>query len=104
MLVRLMQSALARPSGGAQFALRRINYARQIRRKTFIRPDPEITEITRHLREGDWAVDVGANIGRYTAHMGACVGSSGRVLAFEPVAVCLLHCWRLTCARRACAT
>jgi FkbM family methyltransferase len=87
MLVKLMQSALARLPDGAQFALRRVNYARQIRRKAFIRRDPEITEITRHLREGDWVVDVGANIGRYTAHMGACVGRSGRVLAFEPVAV-----------------
>jgi FkbM family methyltransferase len=87
MLVKLMQSALASLPDGAQFAFRRVNYARQIRRKTFILPDPEIAEITRHLREGDWVVDVGANIGRYTAHMGACVGRSGRVLAFEPVAV-----------------
>ena len=40
----------------------------------------------RHLRTGDIAIDVGANIGSHTLHLARCVGSSGRVFAFEPTA------------------
>lgn len=36
------------------------------------------------LREGDVAVDVGANIGVHTLLMAALVGNTGRVYAFEP--------------------
>jgi FkbM family methyltransferase len=36
------------------------------------------------LRPGDIAIDVGANIGYYTALFSACVGSEGKVFAFEP--------------------
>jgi len=36
------------------------------------------------LRPGDTFVDVGANIGYYSVLAGSLVGSSGRVLAFEP--------------------
>ena len=38
----------------------------------------------RHLRPGDTAVDIGANIGPHTLHLARCVGPSGRVFAFEP--------------------
>jgi FkbM family methyltransferase len=36
------------------------------------------------LRDGDVAIDVGAHVGRHAIPMAACVGRSGRVLAFEP--------------------
>lgn len=39
-----------------------------------------------HLRPGDTAVDVGANLGAYAMAMAAAVGPSGKVLAFEPLA------------------
>ena len=81
------QNALARLPRGVQFEVRRVNYSRQIRRGNFVRDDPEILEITRHVREGDWVVDVGANVGRYTCHMARRVGITGRVLAFEPITV-----------------
>jgi FkbM family methyltransferase len=38
----------------------------------------------RHLRPGDVAVDIGANIGSHALHLARCVGPSGRVFAFEP--------------------
>lgn len=38
----------------------------------------------RLLREGSVAVDIGANMGAHTMPLAACVGASGRVLAFEP--------------------
>lgn len=38
----------------------------------------------RHVRRGDHAVDVGANIGYYSLLLSRCVGVQGRVYAFEP--------------------
>jgi FkbM family methyltransferase len=38
-----------------------------------------------HLREGEWVVDVGANIGLFTVLAGKAVGENGRVYAFEPL-------------------
>ena len=87
MPLRFLRSAVARLPGGIQFEARRANYLRQIRRGTFVPQDEEVAEITRHLGAGDWVIDVGANVGRYACHMARCVGPSGRVLAFEPVAV-----------------
>lgn len=40
--------------------------------------------ITRLLDEGEWAVEVGANIGQNCSLMAAKVGKQGHVLAFEP--------------------
>ncbi|MBC5809637.1 MAG: FkbM family methyltransferase [Candidatus Eremiobacteraeota bacterium] len=37
------------------------------------------------VREGDLAVDVGANLGFHALHMAKLVGPAGRVLAFEPL-------------------
>lgn len=36
------------------------------------------------LEEGDFVVDVGSCTGEYTLYAAECVGSTGRVLAFEP--------------------
>lgn len=41
--------------------------------------------IRRHLRAGDTAIDVGANIGFFSVSMAARVGATGRVFAFEPL-------------------
>jgi FkbM family methyltransferase len=38
----------------------------------------------RHLRPGDIAVDIGANIGSHALHLARSVGPNGRVFAFEP--------------------
>jgi FkbM family methyltransferase len=84
---RLLHAAIARLPHGVQFELRRANFSRQIRRGSFVPDEPEIAEITRYARAGDWAIDVGANVGHYACHMARCVGPSGRVLAFEPVPV-----------------
>jgi len=87
MLHRLLRAAAARLPTGVQFELRRANFSWQIRRGSFVPDQPEMAEITRHVRAGDWVIDVGANVGHYTCHMARCVGPTGRVLAFEPVPV-----------------
>lgn len=47
--------------------------------------EPEVTEsIFRFVKEGDTAIDVGANIGYFSLLLGLRVGKQGRVHAFEP--------------------
>jgi FkbM family methyltransferase len=87
MLRRLLQGAVAHLPKSVQFELRRANSARQIRCGSFIPDHPEMGEIARHVRAGDWAIDVGANVGHYTCQMAGCVAPTGRVLAFEPIPV-----------------
>ncbi|HYK57403.1 MAG TPA: FkbM family methyltransferase [Flavisolibacter sp.] len=48
--------------------------------------EPEIEKlIALSLKEGDVALDIGANIGLQSLRMARCVGNSGQVLAFEPL-------------------
>ncbi|HVW96633.1 MAG TPA: FkbM family methyltransferase [Mucilaginibacter sp.] len=48
--------------------------------------EDEINKLIRiSLREGGNAVDVGGNIGLQSLRMSQCVGTTGRVLAFEPL-------------------
>src|SRR5262245_47972158 len=68
-----------------QQALKRQHFQRQIRRNAFRTDEPEWELSSRWLSHGDWAIDVGANIGHYTKRFSDLVGSRGRVIAFEPV-------------------
>lgn len=48
--------------------------------------EPDITAWVRdHLRPGDVAVDIGANLGYYSLLAATCVGPTGEVVAFEAV-------------------
>lgn len=40
--------------------------------------------ITSQLKQGDWFIDVGANVGWYTLIGAKIVGNTGKVIAFEP--------------------
>lgn len=47
--------------------------------------EPEVVHVmSRVLREGDFAIDAGANVGFFTLLMANLVGPTGRILAFEP--------------------
>jgi FkbM family methyltransferase len=87
MLRNWLQAGAAHLPKAVQFELRRANFARQIRKGCFVPDHPEMTEIARQVRAGDWVIDVGANVGHYTCHMARYVAPTGRVLAFEPVPV-----------------
>jgi FkbM family methyltransferase len=65
--------------------LRRKHYARQLRRGKFVVDEVEQRAINQLLSEGDWVIDLGANVGFYTRAFSAAVGPSGRVLALEPI-------------------
>jgi FkbM family methyltransferase len=69
-----------------QTAIRRRMYAGQIRRGRFLTTEPEYGRLAEWVGEGDWALDIGANIGHYTKRLSELAGATGRVLAFEPVA------------------
>jgi len=47
--------------------------------------EDEIRFVHSVLKPGDTAIDAGAHIGFFTAHMAAAVGPSGKVYAFEPL-------------------
>jgi len=68
-----------------QHLLRRVHFRYLIRSGNFLPDEPEIEDVRKYTRPGDWVIDVGASVGRYTCYMSPCVGEDGRVLAFEPM-------------------
>ena len=83
--MHLVKRMAAKLPGDWQLALRRRIYARQIRRNAFRTSEPEYDRLGEWIREGDWVLDIGANIGHYTKRFSELAGAGGRVLAFEPV-------------------
>lgn len=64
---------------------RQLRYAAQISRNRFESPEPEFRALDQFLRPGDWAIDVGANVGHYTKRMSDIVGHTGRVIALVKI-------------------
>ena len=81
-----LRTLAARLPARHQQALRRRRFARQIARGTFASAEPEYDRLASWVVPGDWVLDVGANVGHYTARLSALVGIHGRVIALEPVA------------------
>ena len=46
----------------------------------------ELNFVSHYLKPGDKAMDIGANVGIFSVVMGATIGNTGRVYAFEPMA------------------
>jgi FkbM family methyltransferase len=65
--------------------LKRIHFGRQIRKGTFKTGEREFARLAEWVGDGDWVLDIGANVGHYTGRLSELVGASGRVIAFEPV-------------------
>ena len=70
---------------GCQHELRRVYFSWEIRRRRFMTDEKEFALLDSFLRPGDWALDIGANVGHYTLRMAELVGPGGRVVAVEPV-------------------
>ncbi|MBX3260964.1 MAG: FkbM family methyltransferase [Labilithrix sp.] len=47
--------------------------------------EPELELVDRVVREGDTAIDVGANYGLWAYHLSRAVGPTGKVYSFEPL-------------------
>lgn len=76
---------------GFQEVLKRLYFRRQIKKGTFVTSEPEYKELDKYVDEGDWVIDIGANIGHYTNKLSELVGAKGRVIAFEPVPTTFTH-------------
>jgi FkbM family methyltransferase len=70
---------------GVQQELKRHYFAWKIHTGRFTSEEPEYRLLDRYVHAGDWTLDIGANVGYYTARMSELAGSNGRVLAFEPI-------------------
>ena len=68
-----------------QNSLRHLWFRRLIRQGRFSPSEPDFHILDILISPGAWVVDIGANIGQYTATMSELVGQRGRVLAFEPI-------------------
>ena len=68
-----------------QLEMKRHFYRRQILHDRFLTDEPEYALLDSLLSRGDWAIDVGANVGHYTKRMSDLVSDVGHVIAFEPV-------------------
>ena len=70
-----------------QIELKRLHYARQIKKNCFVTDEPEYKILHRLINPGDWVIDVGANVGHYTKKFSELVGPQGRVIALEPIPI-----------------
>ena len=68
-----------------QHGLKRIYFARQIKKNKFLTDEPEFQILHELISTGDWVIDIGANVGHYTKRLSELVGDKGRVIAVEPV-------------------
>jgi FkbM family methyltransferase len=84
-MARLLKRIASRLPPSWQLELKRLHFRRQIRNRTFDAPDPEFVILDHLVASGDWAVDVGANVGHYTKRLSDLVGPEGRVVALEPI-------------------
>lgn len=80
-----MKRIVARLPERWQTELKRIHFARQIKRGTFVTDEPEYAMLDQFISDGDWVIDIGANVGHYTKRFSELVGPKGRVIAIEPV-------------------
>lgn len=70
---------------GWQQELKRWYFSWQLKTGNFQTDEKEFPLLESMVRPGDWVLDVGANIGHYSARLSELVGPTGRVIAFEPV-------------------
>jgi FkbM family methyltransferase len=82
---QLLKRVAARFPIAWQHELKRHYYAWQIRSHRFRTEEREYQMLESFAGPGDWVIDVGANVGHYTAKLSGLVGPAGRVLALEPV-------------------
>ncbi|MRS05669.1 FkbM family methyltransferase [bacterium] len=81
----ILKKAAAKLPTEIQAELKRYYFWSLIRYGKFESTEPEYLILKKFLKPGDWSIDVGANVGHYSALISNLVGPNGRVIAFEPV-------------------
>lgn len=84
-LSKVVKTGLSALPEDTQTSLKRHHFKKQIKNNKFVYREPEYLILDELVSEGDWAIDIGANVGHYTKKMSDIVGINGRVIAFEPV-------------------
>ena len=84
-MLTLLKRIAARLPRTWQQEVRRIVLRSRVRGDRFSACEPEYDLLDSWVAAGDWVIDVGANVGHYSARLSRLVGRSGRVVAFEPV-------------------
>lgn len=81
LLIRMMKNLLP-----ASFFLFIKKQYYKISPKLFLpEKEAELNILKYIVREGDYVIDVGANIGIYTKHLSKLVGKKGKVISIEPI-------------------
>src|SRR5215471_2881975 len=81
----MLKSLAGRLPSKLQQELKRLYFARGLRKGTFESEEIEFRRLEEWVGAGDWVLDLGANVGYFTAKLSRLVGPGGRVLAFEPI-------------------
>ena len=68
-----------------QQSLKRFHFSLKIQKGLFRSYEPEYNRLDEWVQPGDWVLDIGANVGHYSAKLSELVGISGRVICLEPV-------------------
>jgi FkbM family methyltransferase len=84
-LKKLPKKLAARLPAWLQHELRRANFAWSIAIGRFHTNEHEFEILDEFVKAGDWAIDIGANVGHYAFRLSRLVGERGRVIAIEPV-------------------
>jgi FkbM family methyltransferase len=84
-VLTIFQRAASFLPGHWQFALRRRWCTWQFHLGLFKHDEPEFERLSEWVSEGDCVLDIGANLGLFTAALSRLVGPQGHVFAFEPM-------------------
>ena len=84
-MLTILKKVAARLPLSLQQELKRWYFWGQIRAGQFKTNEPEYAILDKYVSKGDWVIDIGANIGHYTAKLSKLTGPKGRVIAVEPV-------------------
>lgn len=84
-MFRLLRKLASKLPLRYQQEMKRLRFARQIKKNQFLTYEPEFGMLSEWIGDGDAVLDIGANVGHYTNRLSRLVGAGGRVIAFEPV-------------------
>lgn len=73
-----------------QHQIKQMYYRHQINNGTFVSPEIEYSKLGQLIKNDDWIVDIGANVGHYTRKFSE-LAPNGRVIAFEPHPITFSH-------------